>query len=157
MRRSRRLGMTALKFLGALVAVLVIAFGFYYYANNKAELGRRAVTVRRMTAISAALEKYCVDCGGVLPTPKQGLEALLVPPTLSPRPSQWNGPYLQNAQDLLDGWGRPLQYVCPGRPMAAGSSIMRAYDLASYGRDGSEGGKGLDRDLCSWDRGTMAP
>jgi general secretion pathway protein G len=157
MRRSRRLGMTGVQFLGTLGVVLVGAFGFYYWANNKAESGKRTVSIQRMTDISAALEKYCVDCGGTLPTPKQGLEALITPPTRSPRPSQWNGPYLATADELRDGWNRPFKYLCPGGPMTRGSSIMRAYDLASYGRDGSEGGRGLDRDLYSWDRSSLAP
>lgn len=149
--------MGALQLLEALVAVLIAAFAFYYYVNTHAETAKRTLTIRRIAAAQAGLEKYCVDCGGRLPTAKQGLAALLTRPTRPPIPSQWNGPYLNDEAGLLDGWGRPLKYVCPGRPLAPGSSIMAPYDLASYGRDGAEGGNRLDRDIRSWDRSTMVP
>jgi general secretion pathway protein G len=149
--------MTGVQFVGTLGAVLIGAFGFYYWANDKAESGKRAVTIQRMATISVDLEKYCVDCGGMLPTQKQGLEALLTPPSRSPRHALWNGPYLQTADELRDGWNRPFKYLCPGGPLEVGAEVMRPYDLASYGRDGSEGGRGLDRDLCSWDRSTLSP
>jgi general secretion pathway protein G len=110
-----------------------------------------------MSLIESALEKYCVDCGGMLPTEKQGLAALTETPMKGPIPRGWRGPYVQDEEVLKDGWGRPFKYVCPGGPVEANSSIMRPYDLASYGRDGCEGGQGLDRDISSWDRATMVP
>ena len=149
--------MGAVQLLGALVAVLIAAFSFYYYANAHTETAKRALTIHRITAIQEALDKYCVDCGGQLPTAKQGLGVLLTKPTRRPIPSEWAGPYLNDDAALQDGWNRPLKYVCPGSPLAPGSSIMAPYDLASYGRDGAEGGKGLDRDIRSRDRSTMMP
>ena len=157
MRPNQRAGLAAGQLLGAVAVLFLAAFAFYYYANNYAEQSKRSTTVHRLTAIEAAFEKYCVDCGGRLPTAKQGLAALVAPPTRNPIPSGWNGPYLTAPQAVSDGWGRPFKYLCPGRPVAKGSSIMRPYDLASYGRDGAEGGKGLDRDVCNWDRSTMVP
>ena len=40
---------------------------------------------------------------------------------------------------LVDGWGKPLEFV-------AGSD-GRSFDIISYGRDGTEGGTGLDADI----------
>lgn len=156
MRHSTRRGLTPLDMLIVLAVVLVVAFAFYQYVNVKGETDKRKLTIRRMTAIETALEKYCVDCAGTLPTQRQGLAALHDPPTLPPVPKGWSGPYIRDPQALRDGWGRSFKYVCPGQPYA-GSALAGPYDLASYGRDGSEGGKGLDRDICTWDRKTMLP
>lgn len=157
MRRNQRTGMGAVDFLGAVVLILIAAFAFYYYVNNHAENSKRTLTIKRLVAVETALEKYCVDCGGRLPTAEQGLEALLERPQQKPIPQAWAGPYLSESDAINDGWGRPFKYLCPGRPVAPGSDIMRPCDLASYGRDGSEGGRGLDRDICNWDRATMVP
>ena len=155
MERNQRAGMAGTQFLGAVGVILLAAFAFYYYANNYAEQSKRALTIRRLAALELALQKYCVDCGGRLPTAQQGLAALVSPPARQPIPSGWNGPYLTDPQAVRDGWGLPFKYVCPGQPVAVGSSISRPFDLASYGRDGAEGGKGLDRDVCNWDRSSM--
>jgi general secretion pathway protein G len=157
MRRSERAGMGAVQLLATLVVMLVAAFGFYYYVNSRAETGKRVVTVKRLTLLEEALAEYAVDCAGALPTARQGLGALLRKPETGHCPQGWHGPYLQDPETVRDGWGRPFIYLCPGRPMASGSSIMRPYDLASYGRDGRESGKGLDRDICDWDRSTLLP
>ena len=156
MRHSTRRGMGASELLIALLIAAAFAFGFYHYVNAKAETDKRALTAHRMAEIETALQKYCVDCAGVLPTEKQTLSALCVRPTESPVPKGWAGPYVKDASSLKDGWGREFKYVCPGRPYPQ-STVLQAYDLSSYGRDGCQGGRGLDCDLCNWDRKTMAP
>ena len=156
MRHNTRRGMGAGELLIALAIAAVVAFGFYHYVNAKAETDKRALTIRRVLEIETALQKYCADCAGALPTEKQTLSALCDEPTERPVPKGWAGPYVKDPNVLKDGWGRALKYVCPGRPYPQ-STILQAYDLSSYGRDGCEGGKGLDRDICNWDRETMAP
>ena len=156
MRHSTRRGMGASELLIALLIAAAVAFGFYHYVNAKAETDKRALTVRRMVAIETALQKYCADCAGALPSEKQGLSALCQRPTARPVPKGWAGPYLRDTSELKDGWSRAFHYVCPGRPYPQ-SAMLQAYDLSSYGRDGCQGGKGLDSDICNWDRKTMAP
>ncbi|MEN6547795.1 MAG: type II secretion system protein GspG [Armatimonadia bacterium] len=155
MRHSTRHGLAATQLLYALMVVMVGAFAFYYYVNDRSESAKRGLTIKRMTAIEAALEKYCFDCGGELPSQEQGLEALLALPK-DDAPHGWAGPYLTKPADLQDGWGRPFKFMCPGK-MLKGSELRRPYDLASYGKDGCEGGEDLDRDVCNWDRTTMIP
>ena len=157
MRRGTRDGMTALEFLGAFLGVLVAVFGFYYWGNAQIETNKRLVTIRRLTLIETALQKYCTDCAGTLPTQDQYPDALLHKPTARPIPVGWNGPYLASPETLVDGWGRPFKYLCPGKPLAPGSRIKRPFDLSSYGRNNREGGKGLDRDVCNWDRSSLIP
>lgn len=158
MRPTRRAGMGLVEFLGILVVLVAVAFAFYCYVDNRAAEGRRAQTIARMTAVQEALEKYLLDAGGALPTQKQGLVALVRKPEIEPIPRDWHGPYVKDEAELRDGWGRPLKYFRPGGaldPKEPGR--LRPFDLASYGRDGQEGGRGLDRDLHSWERSTMVP
>jgi general secretion pathway protein G len=147
--------MGASELLIALAIAAAVAFGFYHYVNAKAETDKRALTIRRMVAIETALEKYCADCAGSLPSQKQTLAALCERPKVA-APKGWAGPYLKDANALKDGWNRDFHYLCPGRPYPQ-STMLQAYDLSSYGRDGVQGGKGLDGDICNWDRKTMAP
>lgn len=154
MRHSKIAGMAAAYLLYALVAVLVAAFMFYYYANSMAETGKRSLTIKRMTLIEAAMEKHCFDCAGALPTAKQTLRALLEKPEKAPH--GWAGPYLEDATALRDGWGRPLKYTVPGVP-SPGNGIRRPYELSCYGKDGCEGGEGVDQDIRSSDRSSMVP
>jgi general secretion pathway protein G len=42
-----------------------------------------------------------------------------------------------------DPWGKPYQYLAPGRD-------GRAFDIFSFGADGREGGKDQDADIGSW-------
>ncbi len=156
MRHSTRRGMSPTELLIALVVVAALAFGFVQWVNVKAESDKRKLTIKRMLLVETAMQKYCADCAGAFPTERQGLIALYEKPTQPPVPKGWAGPYVPDAHVVDDAWGRRYKYVCPGQPYP-GSDVARPYDLASYGRDGCEGGRGLDRDINNWDRKTMAP
>jgi general secretion pathway protein G len=85
-----------------------------------------------------ALQAFELDIGR-FPTSTEGLDALVDNPG---NLKGWNGPYL--AKDLpTDPWSRAYVYRCPGE--------HGDYDLFSYGRDGVEGGKGVDADIVSWE------
>jgi hypothetical protein len=51
-----------------------------------------------------------------------------------------------NNLPLKDPWGKPFIYVYPG--------LHGDYDLVCYGKDGVEGGDGLDADITSWAEGS---
>lgn len=91
----------------------------------------------RMRSLSTALDLFRLETGRY-PTSEEGLEALLVPP---PAMRTWNGPYVNRASELLDPWDRPFLYQSPGQ--------NGAYDLASLGADGVEGGEGENRDVVN--------
>ena len=156
MRHSTRRGMSPLELVLALVVSVALALVFFQWVNMKAERDKRKLTIRRIVQVETALRKYCADCAGAFPTERQTLLALVTRPTVPPVPKGWSGPYLPDDHAVEDGWGRRLKYVCPGRPYPE-SDVCRPFDLASYGRDGCEGGKGLDRDILNWDRKTMLP
>jgi general secretion pathway protein G len=101
----------------------------------KSAAARTDVTVN----IPTALDLYELD-NGFYPTSEQGLEALRNPPTTSPVPPKWNGPYIKKKP--IDPWANPYHYVSPG------IHNSNSYDLYSFGKDGVEGGKD---DVTNWD------
>jgi general secretion pathway protein G len=88
--------------------------------------------------IESAVELYYLDVGAYPPN-DVGIAALVDVPA---NVKNWRGPYLKKKEGLVDPWGKPFQYVLPGK--------HGTYDILSYGRDGKEGGEGEDKDLVSW-------
>lgn len=85
--------------------------------------------------IEGALELYYLD-NGTYPATAEGLSALSVAPIGATR---WNGPYLKNANALKDPWSRDYIYK-----LESSTPV-----IASFGRDGKEGGQGEDQDVSS--------
>jgi general secretion pathway protein G len=88
--------------------------------------------------IGTALELFYLHNGGY-PSEEVGLAALVEQPPALPT---WRGPYLKNANGILDPWGRTYGYRSPGQ--------HGQFDVYTLGRDNQEGGDGEDRDLTSW-------
>lgn len=149
--RLRRSGLAAWEVFGLLLLAAAVVVAGRWLLASEGGSSQHTLTVRRLEAVSEALNRYAADNGGAFPTPKQGLAALLTEPTEPPRPVLWRGPYLKDAALLQDAWGRPFHYVSPG----AGDP-PRPFDLWSLGADNREGGRGPDSDICSWDRTTLA-
>ena len=91
----------------------------------------------QISAISTALELYALDAGG-FPSQQAGLSALITDPTGTPG---WKGPYLKNANGLIDPWGRPYNYKFPGRNGQA--------EVFTLGRDNAVGGTGENQDVSN--------
>jgi general secretion pathway protein G len=89
-----------------------------------------------ITVIESALEAFAFDMGR-WPTTAEGLNALVQNTTDS---DSWAGPYLKKAM-LLDPWGKPYIYQCPGQHKDGD------YDIHSVGHDGIDGN---GDDVCSW-------
>jgi general secretion pathway protein G len=88
--------------------------------------------------LSGILDLYRLETGRY-PTQEQGLKALVEAPAGQPA---WNGPYLKQADALVDPWGKPYVYRAPGR--------KGDFDLYTLGADGREGGDGENRDVVNW-------
>lgn len=99
--------------------------------------GKQSAAKAQIELLGQALDQMRLDVGRY-PTTQEGLNALSVNPGMD----NWEGPYLKKALPN-DPWGKPYQYQCPG--------THGEYDLFSYGRDGSPGGEGEDRDVASWE------
>jgi len=107
---------------------------------GRSEQAREAAARADIEAnIATALDLYELD-SGQYPSTEQGLAALVTKPTSSPAPSNWRGPYLKKIP--TDPWSRAYIYKCLGDHNADD------YDLASWGKDGIEGG---GDDVYNWE------
>ncbi len=90
-----------------------------------------------------ALERYYMD-SSAYPTTDQGLEALVVKPTIGPEPRRWRAQgYIKRKAMLVDPWGNEYRYISPG--------VSSPFDLYSLGADGQEGGEEVNTDVGQWD------
>lgn len=89
----------------------------------------------QLETIGQSLGFYQLDVGSY-PSTEEGLAVLWEPPDGN---DLWNGPYVRDARQLKDPWGRDLIYRSPGE--------KGVFDLLSYGADGVEGGSGDDKDI----------
>lgn len=94
----------------------------------------------KVAGLGTQLELYKLDTGKY-PSTADGLKALLQAPS---GVSNWNGPYVKNADELKDPWKNDYLYRSPGEQ-------NRPFEITSLGADGKEGGEGPNRDIHSWD------
>jgi general secretion pathway protein G len=113
--------------LGLLTSVAVYSYSRYL---------DKAKQMKARTDISVfvgGIDQYNGE-KGKYPDNSEGLKAL-VPEYIKSLPN--------------DPWGRPYQYVQPGK--------TSAYDIISYGADGREGGTGADQDITNNDKEALPP
>jgi general secretion pathway protein G len=91
-------------------------------------------------AIESALKLYRLDRFRY-PTSDEGLEALVTAPSDSTVPWPAGG-YLDRIPK--DPWDRPYVYLQPGN--------NGEFDVYSLGRDGVQGGEGVDADIGNWEQ-----
>ncbi len=105
--------------------------------GDKAKAG---LAKARIQEISAQLDSYKLDTGRY-PSTAEGLRALVTNPG---NVTNWNGPYVRNADAVKDMWNNEMIYKSPG-------DANRPFELTSLGADGKEGGEGPNRDIHSWE------
>lgn len=99
--------------------------------------GKQAAAKAQIELLGQALDQFRLDVGRY-PTTEEGLHCLVSNPGIE----NWDGSYLKKGLPM-DPWGKTFHYQCPGS--------HAEYDLFSYGRDGTQGGEGEDRDIASWE------
>ncbi|MFY8178672.1 MAG: type II secretion system major pseudopilin GspG, partial [Limnohabitans sp.] len=105
---------------------------------NRADDARVTAARTDVANLMQALKLYKLD-NRSYPTTEQGLQALVVRPTVGPAPINWK-PYIDKLPS--DPWGRPYQYMNPG--------VRSEVDVLSLGADGQIGGEGMNADIGSW-------
>jgi general secretion pathway protein G len=91
-----------------------------------------------IATLGQAMEMYRLD-NFSYPAPGEGLTALRSAPASLSMPQNYRaGGYVQDVP--ADPWGRPYQYVVPGRD-------GRPFDIFSLGADGQPGGEGENADI----------
>ena len=108
-----------------LLAAIATPMVLHYLDSAKVSTAKTEVA-----NLSAGLDLFKYDVGRY-PTTQEGLEALVNPPADA---ENWNGPYVKKTTKLSDPWGHPYVYKVPGD--------HAAYDIASYGPAGLDGGAG---------------
>lgn len=93
----------------AIVFLLSGTVGFV--GSEQIDRARHLAARQQIGVFRLALESYAIDTGRY-PTTAQGLEALRTPPTLSPVPHTWHGPYL-TGEIPQDPWGKHYEYRGP--------------------------------------------
>jgi general secretion pathway protein G len=106
-----------------------------YLTESKAKAAKIQIE-----SFASALDLFFLDTGRY-PNGSEGLTALVRRPG---NIAAWNGPYLKGGMVPPDPWGNPYVYRAPGQ--------NGAYDILSYGADGTEGGTGAGQDITSWQR-----
>lgn len=132
--KSQLSGFTLLELLVVIVIIgllagIVVPRYFDTVGKSKAKIVRA-----QMDSFEKALEQYRLDIG-VLPSPEQGLQALMIAPPGTPK---WQGPYLKKAVPP-DPWGNAYIYKL--------SDSRRDPEIISLGADGQPGGTGDAKDI----------
>ena len=91
-----------------------------------------------LRAIESSLKLYRLD-NFRYPDTEDGLDALVTPPQ-DPNANWPVGGYLDRLPK--DPWDRPYLYLHPGN--------QGEFDIYTLGRDGQQGGDGLDADVGNW-------
>jgi general secretion pathway protein G len=139
-REVARAGFTLLELMVVLIILSLlgmIALPRFFDRVDDAKVTAARVQIQNM---ETALRLFYLD-NGFYPTTNQGLQALVEKPADA---RNWReGGYLEKNLVPRDPWGGDYIYRSPGQgPMA--------FEIISLGRDGREGGTGVDADINNW-------
>ena len=135
---QRQRGFTLIELMVVLVIIGVLAALIIPNVLERADDARITAAKTDISNLSQALKLYKLD-NQIYPTAEQGLQALVILPTVGTVPMNWK-PYIEKLPQ--DPWGHPYQYLNPG--------IKSEVDVMSLGADGVSGGQGKNADIGSW-------
>lgn len=134
----RRRGFTLLELMVVMFILVMLAGVVTVMVTNRVEEAKHAKAVADIESLENAIDQFHLQNSTFPPN----LDALYNKPTGTDLPN-WNGPYVKKPVPD-DPWNVPYQYVVPGQ------HNIQSYDLFSLGRDGKEGGTGVDADVTNW-------
>jgi general secretion pathway protein G len=137
LRRNSR-GFTLIELMVVLVIIGVLAALIVPNMLDRADDARVTAARTDVNNLVQALKLYKLD-NLRYPSGEQGLQALVVKPTIGAIPPNWR-PYLDKLP--ADPWGHPYQYAYPG--------LKGEIDVYSFGADGVVGGEGRNADIGNW-------
>lgn len=133
--RSRR-GFTLIELLVVLVILALLAGIVLPKFLSRSEDAKVNAARTQIANFRTSLQMYALD-NGQPPSTEQGLEALMIEPTSSPKPRNWKK-YIDTLPK--DPWGNDYIYESPG-------PNDEDFIIISLGKDGREGGSGNDADI----------
>jgi len=137
MKMQKQTGFSMIELMVVIVILGILATLVVPQVFGQREQATRQKAVSDITALENAMEMYRLD-NGVYPTTEQGLEALVVPAQIDPRPRNFReGGYIRRLLD--DPWGNEYRLLSPGQ--------FGRYDIFSMGPDGQPG---TNDDIGTW-------
>jgi len=134
---SARRGFTLVEIIIVVTIIALLAGTVILSLTGVLGTNRTKIAVTKAKAIATALELYTIEVGP--PEDGMDLNVLLLRPDNGGGPS---GPYLNNADAILDPWNRPYVVRYPGE-------VNANFDIVSYGSDGQPGGTGEAQDVTN--------
>ena len=124
--------MVVLVILGILAAIVAQKF------SGRLDRAKQLASAAQIRVLEDSLDIFYAD-NGFYPTTQQGLTALIARPSNA---KFWpEGGYLKEPILPKDPWGNPYVYASP--------APNTPYEITCYGRDGRQGGDGVDKDFTS--------
>ncbi|RUO32774.1 type II secretion system major pseudopilin GspG [Aliidiomarina sanyensis] len=135
--QQRQKGFTMIELMVVLVILGILATFVVPQVFSQRDQADRQKAISDLTALENAMEMYRLD-NGIYPTTEQGLEALVNPPQMDPRPRNFReGGYIRRLPQ--DPWGNEYRLISPGQ--------YGRYDIFTAGPDGQPG---TDDDIGTW-------
>ena len=139
-RHSAAAGFTLIEIMVVVVILGILAALIAPNVISRIDEAQITKVKQDIRAVESALKLYRLD-RFKYPTTDEGLNALVTPPSDSTVP--WPpGGYLDRLPK--DPWDRPYVYLQPG--------TNGEFDIYSLGRDGVQGGDGVDSDIGNWEK-----
>lgn len=137
MKMQKQKGFSMIELMVVIVILGILATLVVPQVFGQREQATRQKAISDLTGLENAMEMYRLD-NGVYPTTEQGLEALVSPPQIDPRPRNYReGGYIRRLPE--DPWGNEYRLLSPGQ--------FGRYDIFSVGPDGQPG---TDDDIGTW-------
>lgn len=138
-RRPAAGGFTLIEIMVVVVILGILAALIAPNVISRIDAAQSTKVKQDIRAIESALKLYRLDRFRY-PTTEEGLAALVTPPG-DPSVPWPAGGYLDRVP--RDPWDRPYLYLQPGN--------NGEFDIYTLGRDGVQGGQGVDADIGNWD------
>lgn len=138
--KQNQRGFTLIEIMVVVVILGILAAIVVPRLLDEPEKARRTSAATQIRSFEEALGIFKLE-NGFYPSTEQGLQALVVKPTVGRIPNRYKeGGYIRKIP--LDPWGQPYLYLSPG--------VHGDLDLFSYGPDGETGGEGENADVANW-------
>jgi general secretion pathway protein G len=135
-RRTRRPGFPMVEIIVVVICIAVLAALIAPKFFGQVGKTKHAVAQQKLAVIEQAVEKFYYDHERF----PASLDELVNKPA---DVSEDNWSPMLKAKDLVDPWGRPFEYQCPGQH-------GQKFDLYCLGADGQEGGTVENEDIHNW-------
>jgi general secretion pathway protein G len=131
-RVAARRGFTLVEIIVVVIIIAILATIIGTRVVGRVGASKSSVAASNAAAVASAVKLYMADWGA-LPS---SIDALAARPTSA----GGKGPYVDNAEQLMDPWGKRYALIVPGKKNFD-------FDIVSYGADGTAGGEGENADV----------